>query len=81
MSTRGTESGSRYKLCRDMPDEKGPIFETWLQEMLDSAGGEGDDDASWAQTFEGTDRRVGLSAAEQRRRIVRNRKACVAAGR
>jgi hypothetical protein len=36
---------------------------------------EGDEDASWAQTYTGTDRRAGLTAAEQRRRVVRNRKA------
>ena len=57
------DSETRYKLCRDMPMEKGPIFEEWLKEFLDAAGGEGDDDASWAQTLEGTDRRAGLSAA------------------
>ena len=55
------DSETRYKLCRDMPMEKGPIFEEWLKEFLDAAGGEGDDDASWAQTLEGTDRRAGLS--------------------
>ena len=43
-------SETRYKLCRDMPMEKGPIFEEWLKEFLDAAGGEGDDDASWAQS-------------------------------
>ena len=69
------DSETRYKLCRDMPMEKGPIFEEWLKEFLDAAGGEGDDDASWAQTLEATDRRAGLSAAEMRRRVVRNRKA------
>lgn len=71
----GDEKNARYKLCRDLPAEKGAIFEEWLLEMLDAAEGEGDEDASWAQTFQATDRRVGLSAAEQRRRINRNRRA------
>ena len=70
-----TDKDVRYKLCRDLPSQKGPIFEEWLKELMDASGGEGDEDASWAQTFAGTDRRVGLSAAEQRRRVVRNRKA------
>ena len=65
----------RWRLCEDMPTTKGAAFVEWLKVMLDAAGGEGDEDASWAQTFLGTDRRVGLSAAEQRRRVVRNRKA------
>jgi hypothetical protein len=72
-STAGSDT--RYKLCRDLPAQKGPIFEEWYKEFMDASGGEGDEDASWAQTFAGTDRRAGLTAAEQRRRVVRNRKA------
>ena len=72
--TSSTDS-SKYKLCRDLPGQKGPIFEEWYKDFMDASGGEGDEDASWAQTFTGTDRRAGLSAAEQRRRVVRNRKA------
>ena len=30
-----------------MPDQKGQVFEEWLKEFLDAAGGEGDEDASW----------------------------------
>ena len=66
---------TKYKLCRDLPEQKGPIFEEWYKDFMDASGGEGDEDASWAQTFAGTDRRAGLTAAEQRRRVVRNRKA------
>ena len=42
----GAEQNARYKLCRDLPAEKGPIFEEWLKELLDAAEGEGDEDAS-----------------------------------
>ena len=72
--TSSTDS-SKYKLCRDLPGQKGPIFEEWYKDFMDASGGEGDEDASWAQTYAGTDRRAGLTAAEQRRRVVRNRKA------
>ena len=51
-----------------MPDQKGQVFEEWLKEFLDAAGGEGDEDASWADRFLGNDPRVGLTAAQQRRR-------------
>ena len=33
----GAEQNARYKLCRDLPAEKGPIFEEWLKELLDAA--------------------------------------------
>ena len=58
-----------------MPDQKGQVFEEWLKEFLDAAGGEGDEDASWADRFLGNDPRVGLTAAQQRRRQEGNRKA------
>ena len=66
---------TKYKLCRDLPEQKGPIFEELYKYFMDASGGEGDEDASWAQTYAGTDRRAGLTATEQRRRVVRNRKA------
>ena len=66
---------SRRVLCRNLPTQKGEVFEEWLKEMLDAAGGEGDEDASWAETFLGQDQRVGLTAAQTRRRTERNRKA------
>ena len=55
--TSSTDS-SKYKLCRDLPGQKGPIFEEWYKDFMDASGGEGDEDASWAQTFTGTDRRA-----------------------
>ena len=51
-----------------MPDQKGQVFEEWNKELLDAAGGEGDEDASWADRFLGLDPRAGLTAAQQRRR-------------
>ena len=59
----GDEKNTRFKICRDLPAEKGPIFEEWLKELLDAAEGEGDEDASWAQTYQGTDRRIGAELA------------------
>ena len=69
---------SRRKLCRDMPLQKGEVFEVWLKDLIDAAGGEGDEDASWAQRFLGTDQRVGLRPAQQKVRIVANRRAVAA---
>ena len=73
--TDDSGTSTRYKLCKDIPKEKGQAYVLWEAELLDAAGGEGDEDASWAQTFLGTDRRAGLTPAETRRRTVRNRKA------
>ena len=70
-----TESGIKRKLCRDLPREKGEAFESWNKELLDAGHGEGDEDASWSDTFLGQDPRVGLTPAQQRRRAERNRKA------
>ena len=55
-----TESGIKRKLCRDLPREKGEAFEVWNKELLDAGHGEGDEDASWSDTFLGQDPRVGL---------------------
>ena len=68
-------ASTRRVLCRPMPDQKGQVFEEWNKELLDAAGGEGDEDASWADRFLGLDPRVGLTAAQQRRRQEGNRKA------
>ena len=53
-----TESGIKRKLCRDLPREKGEAFEVWVKELLDAGHGEGDEDASWSDTFLGQDPRV-----------------------
>ena len=58
-----TESGIKRKLCRDLPREKGEAFEVWVKELLDAGHGEGDEDASWSDTFLGQDPRVGLTPA------------------
>ena len=42
-STAGSDN--RYKLCRDLPAQKGPIFEEWYKDFMDASGGEGDEDA------------------------------------
>ena len=47
-----TESAVKRKLCRDLPREKGEVFEVWHKELLDAALGEGDEDASWTLPFE-----------------------------
>ena len=73
-----TESGIKRKLCRDLPREKGEAFEVWNKELLDAGHGEGDEDASWSDTFLGQDPRVGLTPAQTRRRAERNRKAASA---
>ena len=41
-----TDKDERYKLCRALPAQKGPIFEEWHREFMDASGGEGDKDAS-----------------------------------
>ena len=69
----------KRKLCRHLPRENGEAFEVWLNEMLDAACGEGDEDASWAETFRGNDPRVGLTPAQVRRRNQRNDRNAVSA--
>ena len=46
-----TDTGIKRKLCRELPREKGESFEVWHKELLDAAHGEGDEDASWAETY------------------------------
>ena len=46
-----TENGIKRKLCRDLPKEKGEAFEVWNKELLDAGHGEGDEDASWTETY------------------------------
>ena len=64
--TMTTESGIKRKLCRDLPREKGEAFEVWNKELLDAGHGEGDEDASWSDTFLGQDPRVGVRDLYQR---------------
>ena len=70
-----TDTGIKRKLCRELPREKGESFEVWHKELLDAAHGEGDEDASWAETYLGQDPRAGLTPAQTRRRAQRNRQA------
>ena len=70
-----TDTGIKRKLCRELPREKGESFEVWNKELLDAAHGEGDEDASWAETYLGQDPRGGLTPAQTRRRAQRNRQA------
>ena len=70
-----TDTGIKRKLCRELPREKGESFEVWHKELLDAAHGEGDEDASWAETYLGQDPRAGLTPAQTRRRAQRNRMA------
>ena len=70
-----TDTGIKRKLCRELPREKGESFEVWHKELMDAAHGEGDEDASWAETYLGQDPRAGLTPAQTRRRAQRNRQA------
>ena len=60
-------------LTRPFDGKRGPEATEWLEEFLDAADGKGDEDASWADTFQGLDRRAGLSAAQVKRRDQRDR--------
>ena len=59
----------KRKLCRELPREKGEAFEAWLKEMIDASYGEGDEDASWAETFQGNDPRVAVSSPHRLRSL------------
>ena len=50
-------------------------WDQWSVDYLDRVDGKGSDEASWAQRFLGTDVTIGLSAAQQRKRIQDNREA------
>ena len=50
-------------------------WDQWALDYLDRVDGKGSDEASWAQRFLGTDVTIGLSAAQQRKRIQDNREA------
>ena len=52
-----------------------PSFIDWMERYLDAADGRGDEDASWAQRYLGTDQAGGLTPAQQRRRVVAHREA------
>ena len=45
----------------------------WSVIFLDAADGKGDEEHSWKDCFEGTDRQVGLNQTQTRRRNVRRR--------
>ena len=66
-------NGPRLLVERKYDGQKGEHWVKWIAEFLDAAQGKGDEDASWAQTFLGTDQQVGLSPAQVRRRRVRLR--------
>ena len=50
-------------------------WDQWSLDYLDRVDGKGSDEASWAQRFLGTDVTIGLSAAQQRKRVQDNREA------
>ena len=60
-------------LCRKAPREDGAAFTAWTEEYLDAAEGKGDEDASWAECYLGTDPQVGLTPQQTRRRARRRK--------
>ena len=67
--------GPRLMTAKKHDGSKGAAWEKWKTEYLDAAAGKGDDMASWADTFNGTDQQVGLTAAQVRARTKRRREA------
>ena len=67
--------GPRLLTAKKHDGSKGAAWEKWKTEYLDAAAGKGDDMASWADTFNGTDPQVGLTAAQVRARTKRRREA------
>ena len=51
-------------LCRTFNGTKGAQFTRWRADMLDAAEGKGDEDASWAMCYLGTDPQAGLTAKQ-----------------
>ena len=49
-------------LCRKNPGKRGAVYEDWEKEYLDAAGGKGDEDASWEDTYLGRDTRVCITS-------------------
>ena len=72
MSTTSTNDKPRL-LYDQYHGQRGPLFEAWRKPFLDAAEGKGDDDASYAECYLGTDPQGGLTAAQVRRRAVRRR--------
>ena len=73
--SRPEERFDKRLLTEKFNGQRGEAFDGWASKYLDQADGQGDNDASWAETFLGTDRRGGLTAAEMKRRVTRNREA------
>ena len=57
--------GPRLMTAKKHDGSKGAAWEKWKTEYLDAAAGKGDDMASWADTVNGTDQQVGLTAAHE----------------
>ena len=53
--------------------QRGPVFTNWAKGYLDAAAGRGDEDASYAECYLGTDPQAGLSNAQDKRRKTRRR--------
>ena len=67
--------GPRLLTAKKHDGSKGAAWEKWKTEYLDAAAGKGDEYASWADVFNGTDPQVGLTAAQVRSRTKRRREA------
>jgi len=67
--------GSRTLIERKLNSTDTAEWLLFRQEFLDAAGAKGDEDHSLAETLEGTDQQVGLSAPQTRRRARRRREA------
>ncbi len=69
-----TDSKTRL-LVEPFNGQRGPVFTKWAKGYLDAAAGGhcGDEDASYAECYLGTDPQAGLSAAQDRRRKQRRR--------
>ena len=57
---------------------KGQYHTKWAEGYIDRCDGKGDEDASWSETYFGTDAQVGLTPAQVRRRAQRRRMAASA---
>ena len=74
LMSSSTDSKTRL-LVEPFNGQRGPVFTKWAKGYLDAAAGGhcGDEDASYAECYLGTDPQAGLSAAQDRRRKQRRR--------
>ena len=72
MSSDKDKDGPRL-IYEKYDGRRGPEYTEWRKGFLDACEGKGDEDGSWADTLQGLDPQVGLSAAQNRRRAQRRR--------